>query len=282
MYEQYQPRPIFNGSARTKADFILSSPECRFSSLTSKEVDDLAVMWSFYSAKIEDNAYSLAETQALLIDGIAADKPLRDTSMLNSLYDVFSSLARIVRQHGPQPIDRDMALALHSTISAKLPEDAARSSLCNRSMLRWGKGNTAPSSEQNIRACFELILEGQEAYDDPLEKAVYLYCNLSHLQMCISGNEYTSRTVESLALMNADVIPLYSIRAQDIEQHCTTLMHYYETGEYGPYVGYFLDRQLRRVLDVLPMRDEQTRNRIERILAPERAEHERIPLWREL
>ncbi len=145
---------IFNKEQQEKAQFILNHPLAKLSDLRSNEIKDLAVVWCYYSGKIEGNTYR-----------------------------------------------------------AKLNE----------------------------------ILYQQEQYTNPLERAVYLHCNIAKLQPFIDGNKRTSRMVESIALMNADIIPVYSSKDADILNYRKGLIAFYETGDYSFYAGYFLDKQVERI-----------------------------------
>ena len=62
--------PIFNDIQKKKADFIITNKHAKLSSLTSSEIKDLAVVWCYYSGKIEGNTYTYVETEALLKDNI--------------------------------------------------------------------------------------------------------------------------------------------------------------------------------------------------------------------
>jgi hypothetical protein len=53
--------------------------------------------------------------------------------------------------------------------------------------------------------------------------------------------------VESIALMNADIIPVYSSKDADILNYRKGLIAFYETGDYSFYAGYFLDKQVERI-----------------------------------
>lgn len=55
------------------------------SDLYSNELKDLAVVWCYYSGKIEGNTYTYAETEALLKDGITSEKKYEDAKMLKNL-----------------------------------------------------------------------------------------------------------------------------------------------------------------------------------------------------
>lgn len=53
--------------------------------------------------------------------------------------------------------------------------------------------------------------------------------------------------IESIAMMNADIIPVYSSKDADILNYRRGLVHFYETEDYGPYADYFLNRQIERI-----------------------------------
>ena len=94
------------------------------------------------------------------------------------------------------------------------------------------------------------ILYEQEQYTNPLERAVYIHCNIAKLQPFIDGNKRTSRMMESIALMNANIIPVYSSRDADILNYRKGLIAVYETGNYSPYADYFLNKQVERIKEI--------------------------------
>ncbi len=73
---------IFNKEQCQKATFILESPLAKLSELYSSEIKDLAVVWCYYSGRIEGNTYTYVETEALLKDGITSEKKYEDAKML--------------------------------------------------------------------------------------------------------------------------------------------------------------------------------------------------------
>ena len=94
------------------------------------------------------------------------------------------------------------------------------------------------------------ILYEQEQYTNPLERAVYIHCNIAKLQPFIDGNKRTSRMMESIVLMNADIVPVYSSRDADILNYRKGLIGFYETGNYSPYADYFLNKQVERIKEI--------------------------------
>lgn len=76
---------IFNEEQLKRAEDILANPLAKLSSLSSSELRDLAVVWCYYSGKIEGNTYTYVETETLLKDGITPEKRYEDAKMLESV-----------------------------------------------------------------------------------------------------------------------------------------------------------------------------------------------------
>lgn len=80
---------IFNGQQLKMAEEIMANPLAKLSSLSSSELRDLAVVWCYYSGKIEGNTYTYVETETLLKDGITPEKRYEDAKMLKNLHITF-------------------------------------------------------------------------------------------------------------------------------------------------------------------------------------------------
>lgn len=76
---------IFNEEQLKRAEDILANPLAKLSSLSSSELRDLAVVWCYYSGKIEGNTYTYVEMETLLKDGITPEKRYEDAKMLKSV-----------------------------------------------------------------------------------------------------------------------------------------------------------------------------------------------------
>lgn len=76
---------IFNEEQLKRAEDVLANPLAKLSSLSSSELRDLAVVWCYYSGKIEGNTYTYVETETLLKDGITPEKRYEDAKMLKSV-----------------------------------------------------------------------------------------------------------------------------------------------------------------------------------------------------
>ncbi|MEA4886001.1 MAG: Fic family protein [Bacteroides graminisolvens] len=243
--------PVFNDEQRKKAIFILESPLAKLSELYSAEIKDLAVLWCYYSGKIEGNTYTYVETEALLKDGITSEKRYEDAKMLKNLYNTFTSELEYIHKFQNQEIINEATLfRIHQSISTGLVSNEESGSLRTRAVRISGTLYTPPKNQQEIKSKLNEILFQQEEYANPLERAVFLHCNLARLQPFIDGNKRTARMIESVALMNAGIIPVYSAKDADILKYRKALIAFYETEDYSNYADYFLDRQIERIKEI--------------------------------
>lgn len=242
---------IFNEAQLKKAEDILHNPLSKLSSLSSSELRNLAVVWCYYSGKIEGNTYTYVETETLLKDGITPEKRYEDAKMLKNLHNTFvGELEYINKGQNQEIIDERTLFRVHSTISDGLVSTEERGQLRNRPVRISGTEYIPPKSKEDIMQQLGIILFEQEQYANPLERAVFLHCNIARLQPFIDGNKRTSRMVESIVMMNYDLIPIYSTKDADILHYRRGLIHFYETGDYTQYADYFLDKQLERLKDI--------------------------------
>lgn len=240
--------PIFNDIQKKKADFIMANKYAKLSLLASSEIKDLVVVWCYYSGKIEGNTYTYVETEALLKDNITSEKRYEDAKMLKNLYNTFvSEMEYINKGHYREQIDERTLFRLHRSITSELVSSEESGMLRSRAVRITGTEYVPPKEIREIRAALNEILFNQELYNNPLEKAVYLHCNIARLQPFIDGNKRTSRMIESIAMMNADLTPIYSAKDADILHYRKGLISFYETENYSGYADYFLNRQIERI-----------------------------------
>ena len=140
---------IFNEKQRARALKIMESSRARMDSLSRSEIKDLACVWSYYSGKIEGCTYSYAETEGLLKDGITPAKTWEEAKMLKNLHNTFMYEMQQILEHGAQPVlDDRRLLSLASNADIVNPQEIAR------------------------------IIYEQYQIENPLERAVYLHCNI--------------------------------------------------------------------------------------------------------
>ena len=215
---------IFNSAQKEKAEFILNHPFARLSNLRLHEIQDIAVVMSYYSCKITGNAYTFVEVESLLKDGITSKRRYEDANILICIYEVLISNMEFIHKEKKQVIiDGCTLLGMCHAVHER--------EVFNVNILRE-------------------LLQKQQLYIDPLERAVFLHCNIAQLQPFINVGSHLARMVENLVLMNADIIPVYSSKDADILNYRKGLIDFYKTGDYSLYADYFLNKQIERIKEI--------------------------------
>ncbi len=237
---------IFNKQQKVLADFILENNNIMpLSKLYSSEIKELAVAWAYYSGKIEGNTYTFVETENLLKDGITAPRRYEDAKELKNLYNTFiAEVDYINKGKNIEVIDEKLLFRLHTTLMQDLVSDEEKGILRTRAVGITGTTYKPMNSHLDIRMKFSEILYEQDQISNPLEKAIYLHCNIAKLQPFIDGNKRTSRLLESIVLMNEDIVPVFSTNEKDFKDYRNALVNFYETGNYEPYADYVLNRKI--------------------------------------
>lgn len=235
---------IFNKEQQKLADIILEKNQLMpLSELSVLEIKDLAISWAYYSAKIEGNTYTFSETQTLLKDQITAPKRYEDAQELKNLYNTFISEVEYIKKGGKEMIDERLIFRLHSSFMKDLISDEERGKLRHRKVAITGTNYSPPTNKWEIQQQFSEILYNQEKIENPLERAVYLHCNMARLQPFIDGNKRTSRMLESIVLMNADIVPIFSHKEEDINLYRNALLLFYKNLDYSLYSDYVLNKK---------------------------------------
>ncbi len=253
--------PIFNSGDRRKAEAIIKSPYSRLSDLTHNEIKDLAVVWCYYSGKIEGNTYTYVETEALLKDDITSEKRYEDAKMLKNLYNAFiSELEYIHEGKHRENIDEKTLFRIHKILTSELVSQEESGQLRTRAVRITGTGYIPPRDIYEIRSTLNNILQEHDKFENPLEQAIFLHCNIAKIQPFIDGNKRTARMLESIVMMNNGLIPVYSAAEKDILHYRKGLISFYETGDYSLYKDYFLNRQIDRILSLMPEKEKHIFN----------------------
>ncbi len=179
---------IFTDNQLRKAEQILQSPLSKLSDLTSSDIRNLAVVWCYYSGKIEGNTYTYVETEALLKDGITSEKQYENAKMLKNLHNLFvSEMEYIHKGKNTEIIDERTLLRLHSGLSSGLVSDEEAGQFRTRPVRISGTDYVPPRDVYEIRFKLSEVLYRQTELENPLERAVYLHCNIARIQPSLTA-----------------------------------------------------------------------------------------------
>lgn len=141
---------------------------------------------------------------------------------------------------------------IHQELTCGLIDNNESGYFRRRSVTITGTDYLPPKKEHQIKKEFARILKEQEEYSDPLEKALFLHCNMARLQPFVDGNKRTARTIESLVLTQNNIVPVYSTKDEDFVRYRDGLLKFYETKDNSKYADYFLDKQIDRINKIPP------------------------------
>jgi Fic family protein len=201
-----------------------------------RNYEEMMVDFVYTSAKIEGNTYDRIDTDNLLRMGITAGgKRYSDAIMLVNLRDAFSW---VMKADESTRLDLDYLGNLHKILMKDLLP-LHEQGIGRTSPVSIGASRYKPLADaQRLRVEIKFILDESFQYINLFERAIYLHCNLAYLQYFRDGNKRTARLMQTAALVQGNVLPLFF---QDtlIDQYQRAIVGYYETGEYEPYVAFF-------------------------------------------
>jgi len=202
----------------------------------ARSYEEMTVDFVYTSAKIEGNTYDRIDTDNLLRLGITAGgKRYSDAVMLLNLRDGFSL---VMQAETDTVLDLDYLCHLHKILMNDLLP-AHEQGIVRTSAVQIGASNYTPLADaQRLRTEMGFILAEAEKYNNAFEQAIYLHCNLAYLQYFRDGNKRTARMMQTACLVRNGILPLF-FKDTLIDKYQRATVHYYETGDYSPYVHFF-------------------------------------------
>ena len=107
-----------------------------------------------------------------------------------------------------------------------------------------------PADPGRLRSEIKFILSEANKYTDPFERSIYLHCNLAYLQYFRDGNKRTSRLMQTAAMAQGNILPLFFNDAL-IDKYQRVTVSYYEAGNYSPYISFFKENYELAILKLI-------------------------------
>lgn len=201
-----------------------------------RHYEELMVDFVYTSAKIEGNTYDRVDTDNLLRMGVTAGgKKHSDAIMLVNLRAGFE---RVMLAEPSTVFDLDYLCDLHAVLMRDLLP-VHEQGLVRQSGVLIGATAYKPLSDvSRLRTEMQHLLGVAGRIEDAFDRAIYLHCNLAYLQYFRDGNKRTARLMQTAALVQQELLPLFfSDTLIDVYRRAT--VHYYESGDYRPYIDFF-------------------------------------------
>ena len=100
--------------------------------------------------------------------------------------------------------------SLHSSLIDELIDDCEKGHIRTRPVRISGTNYIPPKNKVAINQSLSSVIYDLEKIKNPLEKAINIHCNLARIQPFIDGNKRTARLLESIVLMQNDIIPIFN------------------------------------------------------------------------
>ena len=241
----YQPdfltyKPIFKSSEK---ELLLGlSKQYSLQNLIDnpRQFQDSSIEYSFVSSKIEGNAYTLKDTINLIKFGYTAgSKTFNDALMIKNINQAFDEICN--RKHAIYPVlSKPFLCGLHETVSHDLLPKERCGVVRKENVSITGSHYIPLSGEALLDVELEVLLKVANTIDDVFERAVYTHLNLAYLQYFLDGNKRTARLMQTAILADQGIMPLL-LRVEDIIPYQTSVLEYYETGNYSSYAQLFVN-----------------------------------------
>lgn len=205
-----------------------------------RQFQDSSIEYSFVSSKIEGNAYTLKDTVNLIKFGYTAgSKTFNDALMIKNINQAFDEICN--RKHAIYPVlSKPFLCGLHETVSHDLLPKERCGVVRKENVSITGSHYIPLSGEALLDAELEVLLKVANTIDDVFERAVYTHLNLAYLQYFLDGNKRTARLMQTAILADQGIMPLL-LRVEDIIPYQTSVLEYYETGNYSSYAQLFVN-----------------------------------------
>lgn len=239
-------KEIFNTKLQfEKAQFVLNNDQVRLSKMQNFKLQDIAIQWSYYSGKIEGSTYSLIQTEALIKDDIVKGR-YSDAVMHKNMYNVLMQEIDYIKNNEKENIDEKLIFRIHKGLIKGLISDEDSGKIRKEPVGIKGANYEPLKDYHEIKKELSTIIHEQKEYQG-IEKSIFLHCNLARLQPFVDGNKRTSRMLESIVLMNNDLLPTFTVDKDSFLEYREAIVAFYETKDYTPYVDFMLDKQIELV-----------------------------------
>ena len=198
-------------------------------------VDKLGMDFIYTSAKIEGNTYDRNDTLTLLEYGITAGgKRYSDAKMILNMRDAYDLL---IREN--LPVEKKTLKELHYILSNEMVANNERGIPRNEEAMIRGCEYIPLATAEKLDDELNYMLKKYTSIEGPFDRAVYLHCNLAYLQYFKDCNKRTARMMLNVSLKQ-DGKMLYIPNEKRVSEYLSSVVSYYETGNYDKFKTYFI------------------------------------------
>jgi Fic family protein len=197
-----------------------------------KKIDDrLLIDFSFNSARLEGNTYTLADTERLLLQGAAAPGKLDAERIM--ILNHKEAIAYLVQHVETLQADETTIRTLHYLLADSLVAAGAAGRIRDESIRVSGTTYAPQEGRERLTGLLLGLLEKARAIADPFEQSLFLLVHISYLQAFVDVNKRTARLASIIPLITGDLVPQSFVEV-DQDSYLKATIVVYELNEVGP------------------------------------------------
>jgi hypothetical protein len=196
-----------------------------------KIYDRLLIDFSFNSSRLEGNTYTLADTERLVLQGMAAPGKLDAERLM--ILNHKEAIAYLVRTVETLQADEDTIRTLHYLLADSLVAPGLAGQIRDESIRVSGTTYAPLEGRARLTRLLLRLLEKARAIADPFEQSFFLLVHISYLQAFIDVNKRTARLASIIPLIKGDFVP-QSFVETDADSYLKATIVIYELNEVGP------------------------------------------------
>lgn len=193
--------------------------------------DRLLIDFSYNSARLEGNTYTLADTERLLLQGAAA--PGKQNAERIMILNHKEAIAYLVRQGTTPQADESTIRTLHYLLADSLVSPGAAGQIRDESVRVSGTTYAPLEGRERLTRLLNTLLAKARAIVDPFEQSLFLLVHLSYLQAFVDVNKRTARLASIIPLIRGDFAPQSFVEV-DPDAYLKATIVVYELNEVGP------------------------------------------------
>jgi Fic family protein len=196
----------------------------------------LLIDLSYNSARLEGNTYTLADTEQLVIQGVAAPgKPNAERIMILNHREAIRYLVQNVET---LEVSEETIRTLHYLLADSLVGPGMAGQIRDDGIAVSGTTYAPLEGRERLAILLSRLIDKAKAVEDPFEQSFFLLGHISYLQAFVDVNKRTARLASIIPLIRKDFVP-QSFVDVDKNDYLKATIVLYELNEVSPLVDVY-------------------------------------------
>ena len=238
--ESYIPNKTFYLSSNQRAELqeLGKRPPIygKAGTYIQKIYDRLLIDLSYNSARLEGNTYTVADTEQLVIQGVAAQgKPNAERVMILNHRE---AIRYIVQNAETLEVSEEAIRTLHYLLADSLVGPGMAGQIREDSIAVSGTTYAPLEGRERLATLLSRLVDKARSIENPFEQSFFLLGHISYLQAFVDVNKRTARLASIIPLIRNDLVP-QSFVDVDKNEYLKATIVLYELNEVGPLVDLY-------------------------------------------